>query len=326
MDKLANQILTNWDAYPKMLSEAFALLYGWQDTQPNRGGGRDGVACTNLGDVADGTDGGVALTNKGKHKKKDISCFACGGTDHSSYETTCPKHAEHCTHNAKAAGGDNGSGKRPAKPNKAGVMLNTVGITMTVGATGYDIDPEWLLLDNQANINVFVNNDVLTNIRRANTTLTIHSTSGTLVTNLVGDFNGYRTVWYHPSGLDNILYLSRVAQKAGMVVKYDQKTDKFTLTKPDGRVRTFYQTNGLYGLKLTNDVVMLNTVAANKSVYTNANYMRAMVARKLQVIMGRPSTKELLRVVDGKLLANCPVTQQDIMAADHMFGPDVGSL
>jgi hypothetical protein len=111
-----------------------------------------------------------------------------------------------------------------------------------------------------------------------------------------------------------------------MVVEYDQKADKFTLTKPDGGVRTFYQTNGLYVSKLTDGVVMLNTVAANKSKYTNADYMRATVARKLQVIMGRPCTKELLRLIDGKLLANCPVTRQDIMAAEHIFGPDVGSL
>jgi hypothetical protein len=111
-----------------------------------------------------------------------------------------------------------------------------------------------------------------------------------------------------------------------MVVEYDQKTDKFTLTKPDSGVRTFYQTNGLYVSKLTDGVIMLNTVAANKSKYTNAENMCATVARKLQVITGSPSTKELLRLIDGKLLANCPVTQQDIMAAEHFFCPDFGSL
>jgi Reverse transcriptase (RNA-dependent DNA polymerase) len=321
MDELANQFLTNRDAYPKTLSEAFALLSGWQDTEPNRGAGRDGMACANVGNGADGAEGGVALANKGKREKKDISCFACGATGHYSYETECPKHAEH-----KPAGDDDGGGKPPAKENKAGVTLTTVGITLTAEATGFEIHPDWLLLDNQANVDVFVNNDLLTNIRRAETSLTIHSTAGESVTDLVGDFNGYGTVWYHPGGIANILSLSRVAQKPGMVVAYDQNMDKFTLTKPDGGVRTFYQTNGLYVSKLTDGVVMLNTVAANKSKYTNADYERATVARKLQVIMGRPSTKELLRLVDNKLLKNCPVTREDIMAAEHIFGPDVGSL
>jgi hypothetical protein len=70
----------------------------------------------------------------------------------------------------------------------------------------------------------------------------------------------------------------------------------------------------------------MTTVAAYKSKYTNTDYSRATVARKLQIIMGQPSTKELLRLVDGKLLANCPVTRQDIMVAEDIFGPYVGSL
>jgi hypothetical protein len=73
-------------------------------------------------------------------------------------------------------------------------------------------------------------------------------------------------------------------------------------------------------------VVMMTTVAANKSKYTNTDYTHATVATKLQIIMGRPSTKELLRFVDGKLLANCPVTRLDILAAEDIFGPNVGFL
>jgi hypothetical protein len=30
--------------------------------------------------------------------------------------------------------------------------------------------------------------------------------------------------------------------------------------------------------------------------------------------------------VDNKLLPNCPITRDDIIAAEHIFGPDVGSL
>jgi hypothetical protein len=77
----------------KTLSEAFALLSSWQDTEPYRGGGRDGVACVNFSDEANGTDGGVALAKKGKHEKKEISCFACSSTSQLTYVTTCPKHA-----------------------------------------------------------------------------------------------------------------------------------------------------------------------------------------------------------------------------------------
>ena len=50
------------------------------------------------------------------------------------------------------------------------------------------------------------------------------------------------------------------------------------------------------------------------------------MARKIQAIIERPSTKTFLSIVDKKLLANCPVTWDDIIAAERIFGPDVGSL
>jgi hypothetical protein len=89
-------------------------------------------------------------------------------------------------------------------------ILQTVGYALAAEAGGFVIEKDWLLFDNQANIDVFVNGDLLTSIRKADTSLTIHSTSGTTITDLEGDFEGYGTVWYHPDGIANILSLSRV--------------------------------------------------------------------------------------------------------------------
>jgi hypothetical protein len=33
-----------------------------------------------------------------------------------------------------------------------------------------------------------------------------------------------------------------------------------------------------------------------------------------------------MKIVDGNLLPNCPITCHDIIAADNIFDPDVGSL
>jgi hypothetical protein len=71
---------------------------------------------------------------------------------------------------------------------------------------------------------------------------------------------------------------------------------------------------------------LINTVDNNKSNYTQRDYSRAVLARKIQKMMGRPSTKNFLRYVDNNLLPNCPITRKDILAAEHIFGPDVGSL
>jgi hypothetical protein len=114
------------------------------------------------------------------------------------------------------------------------VSNTTVGYALAAEARGFVIEKDWLLLDNQVNINVFVNGNLLTNIRKADTSLTIHSMSGTMITDLEGDFEVYGTVWYHPDGIANILSLSRVSMMPGMKVDFVQSKQKFTLTKPDG--------------------------------------------------------------------------------------------
>ena len=71
---------------------------------------------------------------------------------------------------------------------------------------------------------------------------------------------------------------------------------------------------------------LINTVADNKSRYTNRDYSRAVLARKLQKTIGRPTTKTLIRIIKNKEIPNCPVTVEDIIAAEDIFGPDVGAL
>jgi hypothetical protein len=143
---------------------------------------------------------------------------------------------------------------------------------------------------------------------------------------MVGDLKGYGTVWYHSEGIANILSLSRV--RRNFRVTYDSKDGNVFRLKPDESVREFRESaSGLYfSDSADNGIMMVNTVAENRSSYTNADYSRAALARKLQVIIGRLSTKDFIRVVEGNHLPNCPINRHDIMAAEHIFGPDVGSL
>ena len=73
-------------------------------------------------------------------------------------------------------------------------------------------------------------------------------------------------------------------------------------------------------------VAMIQTVDKKKSNYTNALYSRAVLACSIQKIIGRPSTRTFMRIVDNNLLPNCPISRDDILAAEDIFGPDVGSL
>jgi hypothetical protein len=73
----------------------------------------------------------------------------------------------------------------------------------------------------------------------------------------------------------------------------------------------------------TTGTLLVNTVAENKTSYTNRNYSKAVLAREIQKKIGRPSTRAFIKIVDNKLLPNCPITREDILAAeqslDHMW-------
>ena len=73
-------------------------------------------------------------------------------------------------------------------------------------------------------------------------------------------------------------------------------------------------------------MALINTIAANKSRYTKRDYLCAVSARKTQNMIGRPSVPDYIRIVDNRLLRNCPVTRDDIIAVEDIFGPNLGSL
>jgi hypothetical protein len=102
----------------------------------------------------------------------------------------------------------------------------------------------------------------------------------------------------------------------------------FKLIRPDGTAQTFTESNnGLYfSIMEPVETAMVTTVEQNKAKYTKSNYLQAVLARKIQGIIGRPGTKEFVRIVKDGLLPNCLVTQKDIKAAEDIFGADVGAL
>ncbi len=72
--------------------------------------------------------------------------------------------------------------------------------------------------------------------------------------------------------------------------------------------------------------VLVNTVQENKSNYNVRDYKEAEIARQLQDMIGRPSTRDYIKIVQMNLLPNCLITTKDIMTAEDIFGPNLGSL
>jgi Eukaryotic translation initiation factor 3 subunit G len=354
---LENDFTAGRDQWPKTHNEAYARVSTWKSVDGVKTGGTDAMAFVQTGEEDE--EEGAALTTVAKKNKDHIKCRNCGEMGH--YQNKCPHPVVVRTPvpavpapapaAPAAAPGVQLNTVAGAPTTIPGVQLTTIGavhipavhipgvmeavVMNTVGTEhrcqvlatkngGQVVDAGMLLINNQANVDVFVNPALLHNIRAANRVLTINTTAGPTSTNLVGDFAGYGEVWYHPGGIANILSYSRVTSR--FKIEYIRAIDEFHLTKPNGGVRVFRQIGGLYMSPVVEGTALVSTVAENKSSYSTADYSRAVLARKLQIAMGRPSTKALAQMLERKLLPNCSLTKQDLITAEHIFGPDIGSL
>ena len=192
---------------------------------------------------------------------------------------------------------------------------------------GAHIPKEWILLDSQSTISIFSNCHLLKNIHKSDGWMHFHCNAGITRTNLMGNFGGCGMVWYHPDGIANILSLAEVCKQ--FHVTYDSsKRNEFIIHKPDGSTKWFIQSErGLYYLDTsTKGIMVINTVDENKSKYSNTDYSCTQLARRIQQMIGHPSTCDFLHFVDHNLLPNCPITRWDILTTEHIFGPDLGSL
>ena len=71
---------------------------------------------------------------------------------------------------------------------------------------------------------------------------------------------------------------------------------------------------------------MMNTVDNNKDKYTRRVIQRAELARRIQIIIGRPGSRQFAEIIDNNLLPNSPITRADINAADDILGRNLGYL
>jgi hypothetical protein len=185
-----------------------------------------------------------------------------------------------------------------------------------------------VLLDTKSTVHVFSNRKLLFNIRESDSHITIHCNAGAVHVLQVGEFGGYGTVWYHPHGIANILSFAQLERNGYRVVYNTESGSGFTT--PKEHIREFKQAaNGLHYLnttqnKDTNAVAL--TVVDNTTKHSKRHYMQAMQARQLQQAIGRPSVCQLPHIVDCNLLKNWPVTRQDVMLAEEILRPDLGSL
>jgi hypothetical protein len=116
-------------------------------------------------------------------------------------------------------------------------------------------------------------------------------------------------------------------------ITYDSnKEDTFTVYLPDKRIKFTKTDQGLYVFKpkirKTNRIEsqFVNTTDENKTFFTTRRVDKAKQARELYHALGTPSIQFSKAILCMNLIANNPVTTEDIEIAEEIFGPDISSL
>ena len=180
---------------------------------------------------------------------------------------------------------------------------------------------------------IFCNASLLTNLHIVEKSLNIHCNTVNITTNIVGDLEGYGTVWYHKKAIANILSLYRVTEK--FHVEFNSRTENnFVVWRDDGSARYFkpvprelYYCNvsqiqgtilandgTVHTLDLVGDLAHVNTVNYNLRGFTQRQINATATCRRYQNSMGL-TTAGIIEVVDKGMMTNYPITKESIKYA-----------
>jgi hypothetical protein len=196
---------------------------------------------------------------------------------------------------------------------------------------------------------------MLKNIRKSSKPIKIHCNAGMSKTNLEGELWGM-TAYHNPNGIANVLSLKSVAEKHRVTYDSWDRNGVFKVHTKDGVVEFKPSERGLHyvdvsaemdvvqhmlvtadiskeeekydkeGENATKECMVVTTIRGNLEGYTRHEIGKAKEARRLQGMIGNPTERELEGMVREKLIANCPVTVQDVHNANRIFGPDLANL
>jgi hypothetical protein len=225
--------------YPETAQDAYNLLSIYRyDRKP---AGNNGTETRGLS---------FHQSNKGvkrtENNHKDLTCYACGKKGHIALN--CPDKQEVQNNNNRKTENkeqveeaksksvsykdeqkEHESSKKGGKQGGFFQVSSKCSITKIenelqfMNTAQFEKLKQMLLLDNQSTTDLFCNKEYLEDIQKVEGRCTIVINRGEIQTDLMGHFQNYGDVWYHPDAITNILSLSNVKRK--YIVTYDSSKE-----------------------------------------------------------------------------------------------------
>ena len=133
-----------------------------------------------------------------------------------------------------------------------------------------------LLLGSQSTVELIPNPRILLNTRRvpSKDAMRVHCNIRVKVVDRIGEFPGYGTVWYEPTGIANILSMSKATNKFRVIFDIEGR-NFFRMVLLDREVKFQLSPNKLYyfdAVDRENGVLLLNTVSDKREGVTWRDY------------------------------------------------------
>ena len=192
-----------------------------------------------------------------------------------------------------------------------------------------------LLLDTASTCNCTNNLDLVSNVRicEAGEDITVLGTGGSQYFNEIADLDLFPIpMHYNPDAMANIISFKSLADVPGVRITIDTLEERAICVHYQGTTYKFKEcSEGLYcydtdddgvneAMPLTQQLAFPQTVQENKRFFTQDEIKGAEEARRIQQLIGWPSTTTFKRIVALNMLRNCPITVDDIVRAEAIYG------
>jgi len=313
--ELHNDFLKGVNNYPASLQEAFSLLFNHKKAKkPLPFKGKEDAP----------EKDGIVLAQKevkptpGIDTKlfPNMECLKCKQFGH--YGNQCP-------------------GIIGKNLSQIGMMLNQVSIEQRleyVSLIPYEDLKYIILLDCASTVNFFINKDLVTNIHHSPVPLYLGTNNGLNIIHDTCDYDGL-DAWYNPDRLANVLSYGLLTDYGRVVANSDLHSSIFYFSDDHGWMEFENLGCSLYAFDTRNpktnkspflEYSFVQTVLANKSLYSAEQVLRAKGVRKLYVKVRRPGIQYFRQLLNKGTILNCPFTAQDDVNAKNIFSKQLSTI